>query len=36
MEDIFHLDGVDEMNVMSVGIQDVTLHFSGSRDDCDV
>lgn len=36
-DNLFHLEGVDEMNVMSVGIQDVTLHFSGFRDhDSDV
>ena len=34
--DIFHLEGVDEMNVMSVGLHGVTLHFSGFRDDGDV
>ena len=36
MGDIFHLEGVDKMNAMSVGLQDVTLHFSGFRDDGDV
>ena len=34
--DIFHLEGVDEINVMSGNLEDLTLHFSGFRDDGDV